>query len=178
MSVPAEAQTCLAKGATRFMLRGKVRREVGELLRDHRYLSRFPMVSKWRRRLGLAETHYLIHKAHHGECVAFVASKAINDPALAATALGAEALIFTGRRTVEGHLMQRTLTIAHRHYPLYRSPLSSRALCWMHARLARQVKRGGKRYRPGKNERKRYKKWLLLKDIEAELRTRTERQQP
>lgn len=157
----------------RLRTRLAVRREVSQLLREHPHLTsltcprpqeRGPL-RRLRLRCGLAER--LLHKAHQLERAAFVAAKAIPEPTVQLGALAVEGAAFVGVQRLETRMMEATLLEAERHYPLAQTPLSGRALSWLHGRLSKKQRRLTLQGRGADSLR--YENWQLLKQVEREL---------
>jgi hypothetical protein len=156
-----------------------VHHEVSTLLKQHPHLSRFPFFRKRRHprlRLTLGRANRLVNGAHVAEGVAFTAGKAIPDPVLQTGYLALEGAAFTGVEKISSRVMEITLLEAERYYPLYQTPLSNRALKWLHGRL--QKKQHTLSLRGPASDANRYKNWHLLKQVERELAERAAAPRP
>jgi hypothetical protein len=155
-----------------------IHHEVSTLLKDHPHLSRFPLrrCRHLRLKMNLGRANRLAKGAHVAEGAAFVAGKAIPEPMLQTGYLALEGVVFTGLEKASSRVMELTLLEAERHYPLYRSPLSNRALKWLHGRL---LKKQHKLSLKGPaSDANRYKNWHLLKQVERELAERAATPRP
>lgn len=169
----------------RIRARSALHHEVATLLKQDRRLARYPL--RLRRRsarakgldgvhgsIGLESARRLTHRAHQAEGVAFLAGKAIPEPALQAGYFGLEALAFVGLHRLETHIMETALVAAVRKPGPDAPRLSNRAMRWLHGRLRRRHTRLAR----ADQDLPRYKTWLLLKQVEQELGRRGQQIDP